>query len=68
VVSGSIDSSNIKADPRFSDEAAGDFSLNPGFSPCIDAGDPLSGYNDVDGTRNDMGIFGGPYGDWAPTW
>jgi len=28
-------------------------------SPSIDAGDPSSEYNDVDGSRNDMGVYGG---------
>ncbi len=31
-------------------------------SPCIDAGDPNPLYNDIDGTRNDMGAYGGPDG------
>jgi parallel beta-helix repeat protein len=30
------------------------------YSPCIDAGNPQKPYNDDDGTRNDMGIWGGP--------
>jgi len=34
-------------------------------SPCIDAGDPDPIYNDVDGTRNDMGYTGGPDGNAA---
>lgn len=29
-------------------------------SPCIDAGDPLSQYFDPDGSRNDLGAYGGP--------
>jgi hypothetical protein len=29
-------------------------------SPCIDAGEPNVGNNDRDGSRNDMGIYGGP--------
>lgn len=28
-------------------------------SPAIDAGDPDSQYNDIDGSRNDMGAYGG---------
>ncbi len=28
-------------------------------SPCIDAGDPNETYNDLDGSRNDMGCYGG---------
>lgn len=34
-------------------------------SPCIDAGDPSPAYNDPDGSRNDTGIAGGPYGGAA---
>jgi len=30
-------------------------------SPCRDAGNPKPGYNDTDGTRNDMGLYGGPH-------
>jgi hypothetical protein len=33
-------------------------------SPSIDAGDPDSAHNDVDGTSNDQGAYGGPNGDW----
>lgn len=53
---------NISEDPAFNDAAAADFTLDSGFSLCVDAGNPLSGYNDVDGTRNDMGGYGGPEG------
>ncbi len=55
---------NISVDPRFVDAANADFSLTTGFSPCIDAGNPLIGYNDADGSRNDLGAFGGPGGPW----
>jgi hypothetical protein len=33
-------------------------------SPCINQGNPDPQYNDVNGTRNDQGAFGGPGGDW----
>ncbi len=33
-------------------------------SPMVDAGDPSAAYNDVDGSVNDMGAYGGPGGDW----
>ncbi len=46
----------ISADPCFADA---DFVLGEG-SPCIDAGHPSAIYNDPDGTRNDMGVWGGP--------
>ena len=36
-----------------------DFHLMTG-SGCIDAGDPDVSYNDTDGSRNDMGTYGGP--------
>jgi hypothetical protein len=31
-------------------------------SRCIDAGHPAAEYNDTNGTRNDMGAYGGPGG------
>jgi len=39
-----------------------DFHLDTGPppSPCINTGDPNPAYNDPDGTRNDMGAYGGP--------
>jgi hypothetical protein len=53
---------NISADPVFTGDST--FALGPG-SPCIDAGDPS--IVDIDGTRSDMGIFGGPLADESPT-
>jgi len=46
----------ISADPCFADAL---YRLAPG-SPCRDAGHPGAQYNDPDGTRNDMGAYGGP--------
>jgi hypothetical protein len=57
---------SIEKPPRFADAANGDFALDPLLSPCVDAGDPDPAWNDPDGTRNDMGAFGGPDGDWTP--
>ncbi|MCX8106847.1 MAG: right-handed parallel beta-helix repeat-containing protein [Ignavibacterium album] len=34
------------------------------MSPCKDAGNPDPIYNDVDGSRNDQGAYGGPFGGW----
>jgi len=41
---------------------SGDYRLVAG-SPAIDAGDPATDYDDPDGSRNDMGLFGGPHAD-----
>lgn len=50
---------DISEDPLFVNADSGNFHLLSG-SPCIDAGDPDPIYNDPDGSRNDMGVFGGP--------
>jgi hypothetical protein len=34
------------------------------ISPCINAGNPLGQYDDLNGTRNDQGAYGGPLGNW----
>ena len=52
---------NIDADPSFI--STSDYHLNTG-SPCIDTGNPDDQYKDKDGTRNDMGAYGGLKGDW----
>jgi len=52
---------DVFATPRFVDPTRGDFTLDP-LSPAIDAGDPA--ISDPDGSRSDMGAFGGPYGAW----
>jgi len=50
-------SDNINQNPAFVSDS--DLHLSTS-SPCINAGNPSSGCNDVDGTRNDMGAYGGP--------
>ena len=54
---------NLEADPRFHDPDADDYSLDA-FSPALDAGNPASAYDDVDGSPNDTGMYGGPNGRW----
>ncbi len=55
-----VPSSNISLDPQFVNIDLQDFHLLSS-SPCVDAGNPDPIYNDVDGTRNDIGAYGGPY-------
>lgn len=56
---------NVSVDPKFTsasndaDYTDDDFTLGSG-SPMIDAGDAT--VNDTDGSRSDMGAYGGPYG------
>jgi len=50
---------NISVDPLFMNPEHGDLRLKPD-SPCINAGNPDRIYNDPDGSRNDMGAYGGP--------
>ncbi|NJL54297.1 hypothetical protein HC928_03295, partial [bacterium] len=50
---------NLTSDPRFTDPAAGDYTLQP-ESPLRDAGHPDAQYNDADGSRNDIGAMGTP--------
>ncbi len=45
--------------PQFIESSNGDFHLALG-SPCIDSGREGPAYEDCDGTRNDMGVYGGP--------
>jgi len=46
----------------FADTTKEDYRLSK-LSPCIDAGNPDVRYNDIDGSRNDIGAYGGPYAD-----
>ncbi len=55
----SSDLGDISEDPLFVDPENGDYHLQPG-SPCTNAGHPDVAYNDPDGTRNDIGAYGGP--------
>ncbi len=49
---------NIHENPVFVAPAEGNYDLAPD-SPCINAGSPHPKHNDEDGTRCDMGAFGG---------
>ena len=54
------DSTNLSVDPMIVSEDSVDFHLQM-YSPLIDAGDP--NILDVDGSRSDIGAFGGPLGE-----
>ena len=45
-------------------DLVGDDAMLVAGAAAIDAGDPDSAYNDVDGTQNDLGAYGGPGGTW----
>jgi len=64
----SAGNNDMSEDPRFSDAHCSTSDV-PNFglrstSPAIDAGDPDAVYDDVDGSRNDLGAYGGPGGSW----
>lgn len=50
---------NLAEDCKHVSPATGDWHLKP-TSPCIDAGPDLVEYRDPDGSRNDIGVYGGP--------
>jgi len=54
---------NINTNPQFSNPNVDNYHINHS-SPCSDTGNPDPMYNDYDGSRNDMGAFGGPGGRW----
>lgn len=56
-----FDATDIVADPLFLDAEGRNFHLDEG-SPARDAGAPGVAYQDIDGTRNDIGADGGPFG------
>jgi len=52
---------DMTEDPLFLDVLSLNLRLAPG-SPLRDAGNPAPDYNDPDGSRNDLGMEGGPHG------
>ena len=48
--------------PKFVNQDEGDFTLKDD-SPCKNAGSSEAWYNDRDGSRNDIGLYGGPLFD-----
>jgi hypothetical protein len=62
---------NIGGDPSFVDADGADNVVGTEdddvhlseSSPCIDAGHPAVQYEDIDGSRNDMGAYGGQFGE-----
>jgi hypothetical protein len=57
---GIVPQNTLVSDPLVVD--ATNFVLQAG-SPARDAGNPDPRFNDIDGTRNDIGIYGGPFYD-----
>lgn len=54
---------NVVIDPKFVDAAHGDFHLAPD-SPARGTGNPSNAFDNIDGSRSDLGAFGGPGGQW----
>ncbi len=53
---------NLVGNPLFIDPENSNFNLEAG-SPAINAGHPGNQFKDSNGSRNDMGAYGGPYGN-----
>ena len=53
---------NIPDNPLFLEVTNEDFHLHP-ESPCTNTGHPGDEYRDNNGSQNDMGAYGGPYGE-----
>lgn len=62
ISSGSLDATDINADPQFTDAGAGDFTLTEPSSPAINAGIDL-GVNQPDMNGAAAGLFNGPSPD-----
>jgi hypothetical protein len=62
VNNGNLDATEISGDPQFIDQEKENY-RPVALSIMRNAGDPAMQWNDKDGTRNDIGIYGGPYAD-----
>ncbi len=56
------DATEFTADPLFVNRQEGNYKLQSS-SPGINTGNPSAQWNDKDGTRNNIGLYGGPYAD-----
>ena len=56
-------STNLEVDPQFKNAPEGDATVRE-TSPCVDAGNPDDDFDDVDGSRGDIGAYGGPHATW----
>jgi hypothetical protein len=54
---------NVSIDPLFMDPEHGDFRLRAS-SPAVDAGCSADTVFDPDGSRQDIGAYGGELGSW----
>ncbi|MEL6343662.1 MAG: right-handed parallel beta-helix repeat-containing protein [Myxococcota bacterium] len=54
---------DLNDDPAFARASDGNFILQP-QSIAIDGGLPDPQFNDPDGSRADLGAYGGPFGEW----
>jgi hypothetical protein len=50
---------HLSLPPQFEAGDSGDYRLQL-ISPCLDAGQPAAKYDDRNGSRNDLGAYGGP--------
>jgi len=58
-VNGTSNIYGVSADPKLEDIANGDYRPKSD-SPLLDVGHPTVTYNDPDGSRSDIGLYGGP--------
>jgi hypothetical protein len=59
---GQLNPTEISENPQFVNPQEGNYKLLSN-SPAKNSGNPLAEWNDKDGTRNDIGLYGGPYAD-----